>query len=168
MASKDDELTPIDKTEYSMTISSDQKNSTVIYSPKLMNGIYVIQAQATDTSDNTSFLSPQNLNPMRFSVDEKVEVREIINAPNPFFDTTVFSYYLTQPASKIVVKIYTLRGKLVKTIEQESPRWKYNEEFWDGKDEDGNKLASGVYFYKFVVYDDNRKMEKIGKLAIIR
>jgi flagellar hook assembly protein FlgD len=91
-----------------------------------------------------------------------------MNAPNPFTDTTAFSYHLTQPASKVKIKIYTLRGKLVKTIEQDSPGWKYNEEFWDGRDEDGNKLASGVYIYKFVVYDDNRKMEKIEKLAIIR
>ena len=90
-----------------------------------MNGIYVIQIQAIDTSDNSSFLSPQNLNPTRFSVDEKVEVREIMNAPNPFSDTTVFSYYLTQPADKIVIKIYTIRGWLIRTIEQDSPRWKY-------------------------------------------
>jgi flagellar hook assembly protein FlgD len=113
-------------------------------------------------------LSPPNLNPMRFIVNEKVEVSEIMNAPNPFSDTTVFSYYLTQPADKVIIKIYTLRGKLVKTIEQDSPSWKYNEEFWSGKDEDDNKLASGVYFFKFTVYSADRKIEKIGKLAIIR
>jgi len=168
MSGKDEELKPIDKKEYSMNVSSDQKNATIIYSPQLMNGIYVIQIQAVDTSENSSFLSPQNLNPTRFSVDEKVEVTEIMNAPNPFSDTTVFSYYLTQPADKIVIKIYTLRGRLIRTIEQDSPRWKYNEEFWDGKDEDGNKLASGVYLYKFIVYDNDRKMEKVSKLAIIR
>jgi len=167
-AGKDEELTTIDKNKYSMTTSSDQKNSTIVYAPELMNGTYMIQIQAVDTSDNSSFLSPPNLKPISFVVDEKVEVREIMNAPNPFSDTTVFSYYLTQPADEIVIKIYTLRGKLVKTIEQDSPRWKYNEEFWDGRDEDGNKLANGVYLYKFITYEDNRKMEKIGKLAIIK
>jgi len=166
MAQEGKELVPIDKKEYSMTTSSDLKNSTIVYSPQLINGTYAIQVQAVDTSNNSTFLSPSN--PVRFIVDEEVKVSEIMNAPNPFTDTTAFSYHLTQPASKVTVKIYTLRGKLVKTIEQDSPRWHYNEEFWDGKDEDGNKLASGVYFYKFVVYDDNRKMQKIGKLAIIR
>ena len=44
----------------------------------------------------------------------------------------------------------------------------YNEEFWDGRDEDGYKLASGVYLFKFTVKDAKKKIERIGKLAIVR
>ncbi len=163
-----EELKPLDKKDYTISSSNDLKKADIIYPTQLMNGTYLIQVKAVDTSGNVSFLTSSESIPMRFIVNEKVEVTEIMNAPNPFSDTTVFSYYLTQPADKVVIKIYTLRGKLIKVIEQDSPRWKYNEEFWNGRDENDNKLASGVYLYKFTVYSENRKMEKIGKLAIIR
>jgi len=168
MSNENEELKPLEKKDYVLTNSNDLKKADIVYPTQLMNGTYLIQVKAVDTSGNIAFLTPSEFNPMRFIVNEKVEVMDIMNAPNPFSDTTVFSYYLTQPADKVVIKIYTLRGKLVKTIEQDSPRWKYNEEFWNGRDEDDNKLASGVYLYKFTVYSEGRKMEKIGKLAIIR
>jgi flagellar hook assembly protein FlgD len=131
-----------------------------------MNGEYAIQIEATDTSDNSSYLDPQK--PVQFRMDEEVRVKDIMNAPNPFSRTTFFSYSLTQPADKIVIKIYTLRGKLVRTLEQDLPKWQYNEEFWDGRDEDGNRLGSGVYLYKFILTDSGKKIERIGKLAIVR
>ncbi|MGB9595316.1 MAG: C25 family cysteine peptidase [Candidatus Poribacteria bacterium] len=168
MSSENEELKPLDKKEYIITSSNDLKKADIVYPTQFMNGTYLIQVKAVDTSGNISFLTPSESNPLKFIVKEKVEVTEIMNAPNPFSDTTVFSYYLTQPADKVIIKIYTLRGKLIKTIEQDSPRWKYNEEFWNGRDEDDNKLSSGVYLYKFVVYSDGKKIEKIGKLAIIR
>ena len=97
-----------------------------------------------------------------------MKVEGIMNAPNPFSDSTAFSYTLTQPTDKVTIKIYTLRGRLVRILEQNLPRWQYNEEFWDGRDEEGNLLASGVYFYKFIVPDAEKKIEKVGKLAIVR
>lgn len=168
MATLGDALTPIDANDYSISISDDLKNANIVYSPQLMNGDYIIQVQAADTSKNFAYLSPPELDPIKFTVDEKVEVRDIINAPNPFSDTTVFSYYLTQPATETIVKIYTLRGKLIRTLKQDLPSWKYNEIYWDGRDEDDIKVASGVYFYKLTVNNDNKKIEKISKLAIIR
>lgn len=168
MAYENEPLTPLKKNEYKMTISDDFKNASLIYSPYLMNGEYSIQVKSSDTSGNTAYLTPEDAEPTRFRVNEKVEVKDILNYPNPFSEKTVFSYYLTQPADKIIIKIYTLRGKLVKTLEQNVSKWKYNEEFWDGRDEEGTKLASGAYFYKFIVIDKDRKIERVGKLAIIR
>jgi len=168
MAHFGEELVTLRDNEYSTSISEDLKNANIVYFPQLMNGDYMIQIEAVDTSENFGYLSPLDSEPIRFTVDEEVEVREIINAPNPFTDTTFFSYYLTQPASKITVKIYTLRGRLIRTLEEDSPSWKYNEIFWDGRDEDNNRLASGVYFYKFTVNSDKKKVDKIGKIAIIR
>jgi hypothetical protein len=162
------ELIPLEKNEYSISISNDLKNADIIYYPQLMNGDYAIQIQAVDTSKNFAYLSPPDFEPIRFTVDEDVEVKEIINAPNPFSDRTFFSYYLTQPANKAIVKIYTIKGRLIRTLEQDSPSWKYNEIYWDGRDEDDSKVASGVYLYKFTVKTERKKIDKIGKLAVIR
>jgi len=156
------------ESKYVVNVSNDLRSATIVYATNFMNGEYAIQVQAVDTSNNFAYLSPPDMTPFRFCVDEEVEVRDVINSPNPFSNTTVFSYFLTQPADKVIVKIYTLRGKLVRTLEQDLPKWQYNEEFWDGRDEDGNKLASGVYLYKFIVAEADKKIERIGKLAILR
>jgi hypothetical protein len=168
LAHADEPLEPLEESEYIMTISDDDRNAVIIYTPHLMNGEYAIQVEATDTSNNSAYLTPPEAEPLRFRMDEEVEVHGVMNAPNPFSDATVFSYSLTQPADKVTVKIYTLRGRLVRKLEQDSPKWQYNEEFWDGRDEDGHRLASGVYFYRFIVTDAGKKIERIGKLAVIR
>jgi hypothetical protein len=154
--------------EYTMTVSETGKSAVIVYTPHLMNGEYAIQVVAMDTSDNLAYLSPPEAEPLRFRIEEEVRVEGVMNAPNPFSDTTVFSYSLTQPADKVTVKIYTLRGRLVRVLERDFPRWQYNEEFWDGRDEDGRKLASGVYFYRFIITESDRKIERLGKLAIVR
>lgn len=159
---------PLEESEYEITFSEDIKDAEIIYRSHLMNGEYAIQVQATDTSSNTGYLSPPEVGQIRFSIDEEVDIGRVVNMPNPFSDKTVFSYSLTQPADNVTIKIYTVRGRLVKTLVQDSPGWLYNEEFWDGRDEDGSKLGNGAYLYKFVLTADNKKIEKIGKLAIVR
>ena len=156
-------LNPLEKHKYKMTIADNLSKVTMLYPSDLVNGEYIIQAIAKDTSGNLSELAP-----IKFRLDQQVEVKDILNYPNPFSNNTIFTYWLTQPAEKVVIKIYNLRGRLIKTIEQDMPRWKYNEEHWDGRDKEGNKLASGVYLYKLTVFDGNRKLEKVEKLAIVR
>jgi len=165
---KDEPLEPLSETQYTITVSENATNAVIAYAPHLMNGDYAMQVTAADTSNNRAFLSPPEAQPLYFSVDEKVEVDGIMNAPNPFSDSTVFTYSLTQPADSVIIKIFSIKGRLLRTLVNESPGWKYNEEFWDGRDEDGNRIASGVYLYKFTVTSEDRKIVKIGKLAIIR
>ncbi|MFC1713745.1 C25 family cysteine peptidase [Candidatus Poribacteria bacterium] len=168
LAPVEETLEPLEQSEYTMTMSDNLRDAEIVYNPHLMNGEYIMQIQAADTSSNSAYLTPPEAEPLRFRVDEEVAVGEIVNMPNPFSDTTTFFYSLTQPADRVTIKIYTVKGRLVRTLVQDFPRWQYNEEFWDGRDEDGVKLASGVYLYKCVVKDDDRKLERIGKIAIIR
>ncbi|MFH1859824.1 MAG: T9SS type A sorting domain-containing protein [bacterium] len=58
--------------------------------------------------------------------------------------------------SNSVIRIYTLAGELVATI---------NKDTWDAKNDDGKAVASGVYFY---VVEDGGNVRKTGKLAVIR
>jgi hypothetical protein len=170
-AQGEEDLVPLEQSQYITTITGDTNNPegvVIQYSPHLMNGEYKLQVTAKDTSGNESNLTPPDARPTSFIVDEEVDVDGIMNYPNPFSESTIFTYTLTQPADKVIIKIYTLRGRLVRTLRRELPGWQYNEELWDGRDEDGNKLASGVYFYKFVVVEGDKRIEKIDKLAIIR
>ena len=79
------------------------------------------------------------------------------NYPNPFNPETWIPYQLAAPAD-VVVQIYTVNGVLVRTlalghrsagIYQE----KSHAAYWDGKNEQGETVSSGVYFYTLKVGD---------------
>ena len=147
---------------------TDPTKAILTYSPDLPNGEYHIQVEATDTSKNHSFLDGDDSTPYRFVLDEDIKIDEIINAPNPFERDTVFTYMLTQEPDDVIIKIYTVTGRLIKTLEHILTRRGYNEVYWDGRDEQDNRLANGVYFYKVIVQIEGSKIEKYEKLAILR
>ena len=155
--------------EYKFSFSkTDLTRANIFFTPDLVNGEYQIQVSATDTSRNQSYLAGDDQTPYRFIVDESVQINNIVNAPNPFEENTVFTYDLTQEADDVTIKVYTVSGRLIKTIQNASTRRHYNEEYWDGRDEDGNILANGVYLYKIIVKTEEGRLENYGKLAVLR
>ena len=73
------------------------------------------------------------------------------NYPNPFNPETWIPYQLAKPA-EVRVSIYSADGKLVRTLELgQLPAGVYRDKsraaHWDGKNEQGESVASGVYFY---------------------
>ncbi|SYZ73917.1 exported hypothetical protein [Candidatus Zixiibacteriota bacterium] len=86
------------------------------------------------------------------------------NYPNPFNPMTTIRYSIRntaeRPIPKTVLRIYNILGQEVRTLidRQEAPG-NYSIE-WDGTDGIGNKVGSGVYFYRLTRGNDNdtRKM----------
>ncbi len=73
------------------------------------------------------------------------------NYPNPFNPETWIPFELASE-EKVCIKIYNSLGLLIRTLELGvRPAGSYiskkNAAHWDGKDENGCKVASGVYFY---------------------
>ncbi len=69
------------------------------------------------------------------------------NYPNPFNQSTKIEFSL--PASRSVcLNIYDLLGRKVRTLVRENLSTGQKSVFWDGKDNSGNEVASGVYFYQ--------------------
>jgi hypothetical protein len=69
------------------------------------------------------------------------------NVPNPFEMGTTISYTLPQK-SNISLKIYDIAGReVVKLLEGEMEAG-YHTIHWDGKDQAGSKVSSGIYFYR--------------------
>ena len=135
----------------------------IVFEPDLPNDEYHLQIAATDVSENT--VESQIY---RFCLEEPVSISHLLNVPNPIRANTVFTYNLAQVPDQVTVKIYTVSGRLIRTIEAASARRGYNETDWNARDENGERLANGVYFYKIIVETDGRKIEKIGRLAILR
>lgn len=67
--------------------------------------------------------------------------------PNPLNPTTRLSFTLSQPG-KVRVDLFDARGKLVKTLLNESRPVGENVVAWDGSDSRGGHVSSGVYFFR--------------------
>ena len=82
------------------------------------------------------------------------------NYPNPFNPETWLPYDLAE-AAEVILKIYDVRGGLVRQLNmglQEPGSYRSQEKaaYWDGRDQYGTQVASGVYFYTFTAGDFQR------------
>ena len=89
--------------------------------------------------------------PTRFSVSQ--------NYPNPFNPATEFKFDLPR-ASQVKIEVFNVLGQRVKTLVDEKRRAGSHVADWDGTDEKGADVSSGVYFYRMMADDfsDIKKM----------
>ena len=83
------------------------------------------------------------------------------NVPNPFNPATTIAYGVPAGASvQVTLKVYNLRGRLVRTLVDEVRVPGAYIVFWDGTDEVGRQVSSGVYFYRMIAVNfmQSRKM----------
>ena len=83
--------------------------------------------------------------------DSLIETSLLPNYPNPFNPETWIPYQLAKPA-EVSVSIYAADGKLVRRLKLgRMPAGIYQSKsraaYWDGKNAQGEPVASGVYFY---------------------
>ncbi len=81
------------------------------------------------------------------------------NYPNPFNSQTTISYQLPTEAD-VILKIYNLLGQKIRTLVNENQPTDYHSVIWDGKDENGKPVSSGIYFYKLIIgeFGETKKM----------
>ena len=86
------------------------------------------------------------------------------NYPNPFNPETWFPYDLAEQA-EVTLKIYDVRGGLVRQLNiglQAPGSYRSQEKaaYWDGRNQSGTKVASGIYFYTFTAgeFERTRRM----------
>jgi len=155
------------------TISTSPVNSNILlitYSPTdaLEAGEYRIRLQAHDANGNEGDAG------LTANVAGGFQIKNIANFPNPFRPGTGsgkgtdFAYYLTDGADKVTLKIYTLTGKLITTIDTLDASTSYNEYHFDGLDADGEPLANGVYIYKFTATKGDDRVQKVGKIVVLK
>ena len=82
------------------------------------------------------------------------------NYPNPFSSQTTFQYDVAE-ATSVKIYIYNTLGQLVKTIDRGDNGVGTHTVEWDGKNDDGDTLSSGVYFYQLRTKDFNKTMKML-------
>jgi hypothetical protein len=70
------------------------------------------------------------------------------NVPNPFNPTTFIRYDVPESGAKVSIRIYDVIGRLVKTLVEGVQTVGSKSVTWDGRDNGGRAVASGVYFYR--------------------
>ena len=124
---------------------------------------WLAEAQQLDLTNTTSQRGIRFLEQLLLTLTPK-ETALLSNYPNPFNPETWIPYQLASPA-EITLHIHAVDGSLVRTLSlghkaigtyQNRSRAAY----WDGKNELGERVASGVYFYTLTADDFNatRKM----------
>ena len=72
------------------------------------------------------------------------------NAPNPFNSQTVLSYFLLEPGPARL-EVFALTGQRVAVLLHQGPQQAgYHRLHWDGRDDAGRPVASGMYLYRLV------------------
>ncbi len=133
-------------------------------------GPHTITFKCWDTYNNPSEAT------LNFVVvdDRDLVIDNVLNYPNPLINYTQFWFNHNKPNEplEVQVQIFTVSGKLIKTI-NETVQTEGNLSrtiSWDGLDDFGNKIGKGVYVYKLNVKStlSNAKASKYEKLVILQ
>ncbi|HSQ76775.1 MAG TPA: FlgD immunoglobulin-like domain containing protein, partial [Bacteroidota bacterium] len=157
-----------DLTEYYASTRDDFREGAVQYPlTGLQAGRNTVRVRAWDSYNNSSMTETY------FEVvsSDRLSISDVFNYPNPFSGETLFTFRqnLSAPLD-VQVKVYTLAGRLIQSLETIASGEPMVRVPWDGRDRDGDLLANGVYLYKLVVRttDGTFASEALGKLTVLR
>lgn len=155
---------------YETELNDFTRGKAVFKLRNLSEGLHTIKVKAWDTYNNSSEAT------LSFVVvsDAGLTLSYVLNYPNPFIDHTEFWFNHNKPNEplEVQVQIFTVSGKLVKTINQQvqNQGTLSRDITWNGLDDFGNKIGKGVYIYKLKVKSTNGNFlaEKYEKLVLLR
>ena len=165
-----DQANPIILNDYYETELNDFTKGKVVYQLRgLSVGKHSIKIKAWDTYNNSSEAT------LNFTVvsDSGLVLDNVLNYPNPFVNYTEFWFNHNKPNEplEVQVQVFTISGKLIKTINQsvQTTGNLSRNISWNGLDDFGNKIGKGVYIYKLKVKStiSNQSTEKYEKLVIL-
>lgn len=84
--------------------------------------------------------------------------------PNPFTSGGTTIEFDMPVTERITMVIMDIRGRVVRTLINKEERFGYQSVAWDAKNDDGDKVSSGVYFYQ--IRSDN--FNAVGKLVFVK
>jgi hypothetical protein len=142
--------------------------AVITWTPKLADGRHVLEVLAKDASGN--FFDSTSSRSV-FNVYNNPDLLQVYNYPNPFSDNTNFTFELRGiiPPEEFKIKIFTVAGRLIKELSPSSPlQIGFNKIYWDGKDQDGDEIANGLYFYKIISKHGDEVKTVTQKLAKVK
>jgi hypothetical protein len=132
-------------------------------------GNHTLKVKAWDVHNNSNEAEIQFI----VADDANIALSHVLNFPNPFTTNTAFMFEHNQPCQQLNVRvqIFTVSGKLVKTLERSffSTGFKGESISWDGKDDFGDAIGKGTYIYRLEVRNESgQRAEQYEKLVILK
>jgi hypothetical protein len=160
-----------DTLRFTPAASGANNTATIDFSPDLSgqqgdNGdaYYRLIVNGRDASGNKAGATQYSIN---FRVISKPMISNLLNYPNPFTTSTAFVFTITgsEVPENMKIQILTVTGKVVREITKQELGPLHigrniTEYKWDGNDQFGQRLANGVYLYRFVTTLNGKRMDK--------
>ena len=89
------------------------------------------------------------------------------NYPNPFNPTTTIRFALPE-TGQVQLAIYNSLGKMVRQLVEGTASPGEYEVHWDGQNDYGNPVASGIYFYRIKFTGEKKQFSRTRKMLLVR
>lgn len=155
--------------EYYQADLNSYKSGTIRYPfNELSEGKHTLKLKVWDVYNNSS----QSYTEFIVAKSAELALSHVLNYPNPFTTKTQFYFEQNQCCQilDVQVQIFTVSGKLVKSIDQfvQTEGFRSDPIEWDGRDDFGDKIGRGVYVYRIKVKTSEGSVaEKYEKLVIL-
>jgi hypothetical protein len=152
-----DPIAELDATTYTYTDNLPQEDTTYVYGvaaiydedESIPSTVDVQISVGIDDSENTIQA------PKRYALSQ--------NYPNPFNPVTTISFQIPE-SNHVSLKVYDVTGKLVRTLVDEKKEVGSYTVKWNGKDDRGNEVSSGLYFYRL----QSEEFDKTHKCLLLK
>ncbi|MFB6247607.1 MAG: C25 family cysteine peptidase [Salinibacter sp.] len=157
-------------------VPSDSASGTMrlLFEPRLraQDSTYTVKVEAQDARGNE--IEPYQVS---FRVQKDQVIRDVYPYPNPMSTHTTFAFRVEGGRDEMLkdfaLRIYTLSGRLVRELTRadlEQPLGVgWNTVRWNGRDADGDRVATGVYLYRVRVEGTDQTFRgDVEKVTVIR
>ena len=151
---------------YTAIKDSYQEGQVLFPLPAMAEGKHFVKIKAWDVANNSSEAM------IEFIVvkQNRLQVTNLHNFPNPFTVSTTFAFEHNQPDTdmEVTIRVYTTTGALVKEIRQvvNTGGTRNCQINWKGDSQSGVKLTKGIYIYRVIVVAGGSKAENTQQLIL--
>ena len=142
------------------------------FRPQLADGTHELQIRRGSSFSNSSSINDSVLSTIHFNVLAATEIRSVLNYPNPFSSETYITFVVTgsEAPEEVRIKLYTVAGRVIREIVLPAGAVQvgFNRVLWNGRDEEGDEIANGYYFYKISMQSGSKSVSTIQRLSKLR
>ena len=154
---------------YESDLDNFQKGRVLYPMENITSGRHTLELKAWDINNNSTKTTTE------FVVSESANLalEHVLNYPNPFTTHTTFMFEHNKPGISmwIQIQIYTVTGKLIKTLDKYiiNQGFHNNSLEWDGRDDFGDRIGRGVYIYRLKLKTaDGETADKFERLVVLK
>ena len=146
-----------------------QRGKATMTLPQLTPGEHRLRVKAWDSANNSN----QKELSFKVSSTSGLEITQLLCYPNPVADKCQFAYILSEEATDVNLKIFTVSGLEIMSIDDLPHSSGYHDDVrWDVRDADGDLIANGVYIFRLSAQSanttDSKRVASASKLVVMK